>query len=63
MPEIRYFTVTQEREVKVWADSPVEAAKIADAAFSGRIEEDDQSAPSHIRSPIRERTLDVREDY
>ena len=63
MPEIRYYTVTQEREVKVWANSPIEAAQIADAAFNDRIVEGDQSAAPHIRSPVRERSIDVREDY
>lgn len=63
MPEIRYYTVTQEREVKVWANSPIEAAQVADAAFNDRIQEGDQSAAPHIRSPVRERSIDVREDY
>lgn len=63
MPEIRYYTVTQEREVKVSASSPIEAAQIGDAAFSGRIEEGDQSVAPHILNPVRERSIDVREDY
>lgn len=63
MPEIRYYTVTQEREVKLWANSPIEAAQIANAVFQDKIQEGDQSAAPHIRSPVRERSLDVREDY
>jgi hypothetical protein len=64
MPEIRYYTATQEREVKIWASSPGEAAQIADAIFNDdKTEEPDQDALSRIRSPIRERSLDVREDY
>ena len=62
MPEVRYYTVTQEREVKVWANSPIEAAEIADAAFNNKVEKDSVEAP-HVRSPVRERSIDVREDY
>jgi hypothetical protein len=61
MPEIRYYTCTQEREVKVWAASPIEAAQFADAAFRNEIQPDDLSA-GHIRGPIRDRDLVVRED-
>jgi hypothetical protein len=35
MPEMRYFIVRQVREVKVWANTPVSAAQIGDAAFRG----------------------------
>ena len=62
MPEIRYYTVTQEREVKVSAGSPVEAAQIADAAFKGEVQEGDLTA-THIAKPVRDRDLVVREDY
>lgn len=34
MPEIRYFRVTQTREVMVTANNPADAVVIADAAFS-----------------------------
>lgn len=61
MPEMRYYTVTQEREVKVWANSPVEAAQIGDAAFRGDIQSDDVTA-THITRPVRDRDLVVRED-
>lgn len=63
MPAIRYFTVTQEREIKISASSPIEAAQIADAAFKGNIQEGDQSAAPHILREIRDRDLVVREDY
>ena len=33
MPEIRYYVVTQTREVKVTANSPTDAVRLADAAF------------------------------
>lgn len=62
MPEIRYYTVTQEREVKVTANSPLEAAQIADAAFKGEISVGDLTNV-HIQKPVRERGLVVQEDY
>lgn len=34
MPQIRYYVVKQEREVKVTASSPEDAARIATAAFT-----------------------------
>lgn len=34
MPQIRHYIVRQTREVKVDANSAVDAARIADAAFS-----------------------------
>lgn len=34
MPEIQYYTVTQTREVKVSAQSALDAARIASLAFS-----------------------------
>lgn len=33
MPAIRYFEVTQQRKVKVAANSPYDAVRIAEAAF------------------------------
>ena len=62
MPELRYYTVTQEREVKVSANSPIEAAQIAAAAFKDEIDEDGL-AVTHITHPVRDRDLVVREDY
>ena len=62
MPEVRYYTVTQEREVKVWANKPFEAAQIADAAFKGEIQNGDL-AETHITRPVRDRDLLIREDY
>lgn len=68
MPEIRYYTVTQEREVKVWANSPVDAARIADATFSGLMSTGQglplsEKVPGEVTSSIRDRDLVVREDY
>jgi hypothetical protein len=61
MVEIRNYTVTQEREVKVWAESPIEAAQLADAAFRDNIKKGDVSE-THIRTPVRDVDLVVRED-
>lgn len=60
MPEIRYYTVTQEREVKVAANSTIDAARIADTAFNDEI-----IAPveGQTLTPIRTRDLVIREDY
>lgn len=62
MPVMRYYTATQEREVKISASSTMEAAQIADAAFKGEIKPEDIAA-ARVTSEIRERELVVREDY
>lgn len=62
MPEIRYYTVTQERQVKVSANSPVDAARIADAVFHDQTI-DTAEVPAQLLTPIRDRDLVVREDY
>lgn len=60
MPETRYFTVRQVREVKVWANSPVGAAQVASAEFNGNDEPNIfEGAPT---GEIREIDLLVRED-
>lgn len=61
MPEIRFYTVHQGREVKVWASSPEEAAQLATAAFKNEIKKGDE-AESHIRSEVRDVGIVVRED-
>lgn len=62
MPDIRYYTVTQTREVKISASSPLEAAEIGDAAFNGEVKEGDL-AVGHIVKPVRVRSIDATEDY
>lgn len=57
MPEIRYYTIRQIREVKVWANSSVDAAQVADAEFKGH----DTDAAGRVISPIREVEILVRE--
>jgi hypothetical protein len=59
VPEIRHFIVTQIREVKVWANDPVGAAEVADAAFNDR---PGLSTPGEVRSEVREIGLTVTED-
>lgn len=61
MPENRYYTVTQEREVKVSATSPLEAAEFAQHVFDGKPLEGE--IQGRIRSAVRDRDLNVREDY
>lgn len=61
MPEIRYYSVTQEREVKVSAASPLAAAQIATAAFEGEIHDQDV-AKVHVTQPVRDLGITVRED-
>lgn len=63
MPARRNYVVTQEREVKVSAVSPIEAAQIANYAFNNDFMEGDQSTKPHITTEVREKSLEVREDY
>jgi hypothetical protein len=60
LPELRYYTVTQEREVKVSANSPIDAAVLANRVFTDTKHPEDQI---NVQTPIRERGLTVREDY
>jgi len=61
MPEIRYYTVTQEREVKVSANNVIDAARIADAVFNDEALPAD--IPAQLFKPARVRDLVIREDY
>lgn len=60
MPEMRYYTVRQEREVRVTATSAINAARIADAAFEG--DGDVPIALGRALTEVRVRDIDVRED-
>lgn len=62
MDEKRYYTVTEEREVKVAAKSALEACAVADAAFRGEIRESDLTNDS-VLSEVRPRFISAREDY
>lgn len=61
MPESRYYTVTQEREVKICANSALDAAVLATEAFedNGAV----NTSEGRTTSPIRIRDLVIREDY
>lgn len=63
MPEIRYYTVTQEREVKVAANSPADAVMIANKAFDGELTDSTQLPPGRVTTSVRERDISAREDY
>lgn len=64
MPEIRNYTVTQERELKVSANSPIDAARIANAVFKGEDPAEVlEDIFGHATSPIRNRDIVAREDY
>jgi hypothetical protein len=49
MPEMRYYTVQQTREVKVWAQCPSDAAQVADGKFNGHAPDVEGSATSEVR--------------
>lgn len=49
MPEIRHYTVTQTRKVRVSANSAADAAQIASAAFEHG--QNSEGAVSHGRGP------------
>lgn len=60
MPGIRYYTVTQEREVKVAANSAAGAARIADCKF--RDVEYPPDVYGQALTPVRVRNIFARED-
>jgi hypothetical protein len=61
MPEVRYFIVIQERQVKVWANTIIEAAEIANGAFNGHTEPG-SGVINQIVSEVKETRMIVRED-
>ena len=71
MPEIRYYTVTQEREVKVAANSAADAVLIADAAFTHGQDSNHSVAKGkspegvwgNTRTEVRVRDISAREEY
>lgn len=62
MPIIRYFTVTETREIKVLAPSAIVAAEIGNKAFVTG-ESDVNINEGRTISSIKITALDVREDY
>lgn len=66
MPKMRYFLVSQEREVRVWANTAIDAGQIANEAFAGVDEKDMAILKDNrggVTSPVEERSLVIREDY
>lgn len=59
MPEVRYYTVQQTREVKVWANSPSDAAQVAENKFNGFSSTNIEGAATN---EVRDIDLLVRED-
>ena len=60
MPELRYYIVTQERELKVSATNPTDAAILANRVLSDTKNPDDQI---NVQMWPRETSINVREDY
>lgn len=60
MPQIRYYTVTQVREVKVATNDPVQAINLADAMFSGH--EVAAEPGRSVVKPVRIHSMAVEED-
>lgn len=61
MPESGYYTVTQEREVRISASSPAEAVALADRVFNQEAIVSDQT-PGRILSNVRELNIEARRD-
>lgn len=67
MPEMRYFTVTEVREVEVVANSVVDAGRIAAAAFEngqnsdGGVIDGPKGVWGNTRGRIRVRDQEVKE--
>jgi hypothetical protein len=59
MPELRYYTIVQEREVKVSATKPIDALVLADRVLSGTMKPEDQI---NVQQRPRELSLNIRED-
>jgi hypothetical protein len=62
MPEIRYYTVTQTREIRVSATSPINAGLLAERLFASSSKRLKVADKVNVLSPVRERSLEVRED-
>lgn len=64
MGAMRTYVVRQEREVKVRAENPCDAARLGTAFFAGEDGEKGLiSVPGHTVSDIRETEISAREDY
>ena len=63
MPKQRYFTITQERKVKIQASEVIDAARIANAIFEGVPVEDLGEINGRPTSNVEVTEMTVREDY
>lgn len=63
MGETRYYTVTEEREVKVAAESAIEASIIANDVFRDAAVISDSNNLGRVLTPVRVRDIVTREDY
>lgn len=63
MPSIIKYTARQEREVKVSAENPREAAELASAAFAGDLSKLPPHSGISVLTPVRELSIEVREEY
>jgi len=61
MPAIRYFTVTETREIKVAAPDPTAAVYIASTAFQTGQAFNDESG--RTTTEIKITAIEAREDY
>lgn len=59
MPEIRYYLVTQERQVRVSATNSTDAMVLANRVFSDTKKPEDQI---DIQEEPRETSLNIREE-
>jgi hypothetical protein len=61
MSDIRYYTVSETREIKVTATNPTQAVKLATAVFEGRVVIAEEGIG--VFKPISIRSIEAREDY
>lgn len=59
MPELRYYTIRQTREIKISAPSLLAAATLADRVFAGTMAPEDQI---NVQQMSREIDLHIEED-
>lgn len=59
MPALRYYVVTETREVSVTAASPLDALKKGSEVLSAN---SNATIAGSVRSPIRTKQLSVKED-
>jgi hypothetical protein len=59
MSAIRYYIVTQEREIKISANNSTDAAALAERVFSATKKPEDQL---RVQQYPRETILEIRED-